>query len=97
MKESTVLCDIIRLLERLKAQENQIWWVKIRKGPYQRSGLPDLHITWCGRSIWLEVKRPGKKATKLQRHILEEIQKAGGYTGIVSSVEELRKFLDLHP
>lgn len=51
---------------------------KLHGGQFQRAGLPDIIICYGGRFIAVEVKRPGRKATPLQQHVLDEIADAGG-------------------
>lgn len=86
--EAKVLRDVIRTLERMKAAGDPVWWVKVAGGARQRRGLPDLHITLNGRSIWLELKAPGCEATPLQESTLKKIRAGGGVACIVHSVEE---------
>ena len=40
-------------------------------------GVPDRIILYRGRALFLELKRPGKKPTKLQERELEELRAAG--------------------
>lgn len=40
-------------------------------------GVPDRIILYHGRALFLELKRPGKKPTKLQERELEELRAAG--------------------
>jgi len=53
------------------------------------SGIPDLLLCYHGRFIAIELKVPGKKATRLQNHVLKEIHKAGGRVYECHSVEEV--------
>lgn len=72
-----------------KAVEKDGGWVlKVHGSPSQVAGIPDLIICWRGLFVALEVKRPGGSATPLQAHTLDEISKAGGSVGVVTSVEE---------
>ena len=41
------------------------------------SGLPDLHIVINGWSFEVEIKAPNGKASELQKHIIEQINKSG--------------------
>jgi len=52
------------------------------------AGDPDIDACIRGRSLQLEVKRPGEKPTPLQLKRLEEWRNAGAITGVVTSVEE---------
>jgi hypothetical protein len=37
-------------------------------------GIPDLSVTWNGRTVWIEVKRAGEPVTALQRVTLARIR-----------------------
>jgi hypothetical protein len=58
------------------------------------AGEPDIDACIGGRSLQLEVKRPGEKPTQLQRKRLEEWRKAGAITGVVTSVADVRDLLE---
>ena len=57
------------------------------------AGEPDIDACIGGRSLQLEVKRPGEKPTALQLKRLDEWRQAGAVTGVVTSVEEVRALL----
>lgn len=46
-----------------------------------------------GRLLAIEVKRPGGRATAAQRAFQQNVVAAGGFAGVVHSVEELRALL----
>ena len=58
------------------------------------AGDPDIDACIRGRSLQLEVKRPGEKATPLQLKRLAEWRRAGATVGVVNSVAEVRKLLE---
>jgi len=58
------------------------------------AGEPDIDACICGRSLQLEVKRPGEKPTPLQVKRLEDWRRAGATVGVVNSVAEVRKLLE---
>jgi len=57
------------------------------------AGEPDIDACIRGRSLQLEVKRPGEKPTQLQVRRLQEWREAGAVVGVVTSVEEVRSLL----
>lgn len=57
------------------------------------AGDPDIDGCIRGRSLQLEVKRPGEKPTLLQVRRLEEWRKAGAIVGVVVSVDEVKDLL----
>ena len=65
--------------------------------PFQRVGRPDLEGCLWGMFFAIEVKLPGKKPTAAQKRTLEEVYQAGGHSGVLRSIEELRDFLRLFP
>lgn len=72
------------------------FWFKVHGNPYQRRGLPDIIGCVQGRFIGLEVKRPGRSATDIQKVTLEWIAQAGGVTGTIHSWEETEEILNLN-
>jgi len=54
------------------------------------AGEPDIDACIRGRSVQLEVKRPGEKPTQLQCKRLEEWRQAGAVVGVVTSVAATR-------
>lgn len=70
------------------------FWVKIHGSSMQHKGLPDLHGTLLGHSVWLEVKMPGEKPTDLQAYTIGQIIGAGGVAGVVYSAEDAVSLCD---
>jgi hypothetical protein len=58
------------------------------------AGDPDIDACIRGRSVQLEVKRPGEKPTVLQAKRLEEWRKAGAVVAALCSVADVRKLLE---
>ena len=58
------------------------------------AGDPDIDACIRGRSLQLEVKRPGEKPTPLQLKRLEEWRQAGALVGVVTSVAATRALLE---
>jgi hypothetical protein len=58
------------------------------------AGDPDIDACIRGRSVQLEVKRPGEKPTALQVKRLDEWKQAGAIVGVVHSVDDVRSLLD---
>lgn len=83
--ESTTDRQIARRLTELGAWHFKTW------GSAKRAGLPDRIACLHGRFVALEVKSPTARrgTTRLQRIVLERIQRAGGIAATVRSVDEL--------
>ena len=63
--------------------------MKIHGSPYQLAGVPDLLVLCGGLAYFLEVKLPGERPTKIQRHRMAEIELVGGAVcAVVRSVDE---------
>jgi len=58
-----------------------------------KSGFPDIMGVYKGRHIHIEVKQPGKKATKLQEFKMNKLTIAGSYGCVATSVGDARKLL----
>ena len=65
----------------------------------QEAGIPDLLVCYKGFFIGLEVKQPGAEHTvrPRQKHILKQIEEAGGVAEVVSSVEQVAMILEVVP
>ena len=57
------------------------------------AGDPDIDACLRGRSLQLEVKRPGEKPTRLQVKRLGEWRTAGAIAGVAVSVDEVKDLL----
>lgn len=64
-------------------------------GSIYSAGQPDLLGCYQGRTLALEVKRPGGKPTKLQQAVLKKWEAAGAITAVVTSVEEVKELLKI--
>ena len=58
------------------------------------AGDPDIDACIRGRSVQLEVKRPGDRPTALQAKRLEEWRKAGAVVAVGHGVAEVRAVLE---
>ena len=56
------------------------------------NGIPDLMAIRKGVVIFLEVKQPGKKASPLQEHHIEGLNRCGVEARVVSSVEDIEMY-----
>ena len=77
-----------RLQRRIVEAFQRHGWLAYRLRPAGLAGWPDLYALVAGRPLHLEVKRPGRKPTKLQRLRLAELADHGAVVGIVTSVDE---------
>ena len=83
-----------RIVKRLR--EHGGFWRVIHGSAMQTAGIPDIVGCWQGRYVGLEVKTPENRsgATPLQAHTLDQITRAGGIAGVITSYEEAEALLD---
>lgn len=71
------------------------WLVhKNHGGPMVAPGWPDLICIKAGRVVFLEVKRPGERPTKIQEHVLGQLAGQQVPASVVYSVEDAIKFCE---
>lgn len=57
------------------------------------SGIPDIVCIYSGVPLFLEVKQPKGKLSKLQEYQMDKIRQAGGYAFVVTSVTDIPSIL----
>lgn len=87
MKESAIQNKIMKALLLKGAVVNKTIGMS-------KAGWPDIIGVYKGYFIGVEVKRPGQKATMLQEFKLNELQSAGAYVCVATSVNEALALLD---
>ena len=91
--ETKLKNQILRRLTAMRAEGEQIWWMKLHGGPMQRAGVPDLLVLYCGVAFFFELKAPDGEATKLQLHTMQQIKDAGGTVSVVRSAQEAMEII----
>lgn len=73
-----------------------IWSLNVHGNPVQKGGVPDILLCVRGRFVGAELKLPGESygLTGRQRVTMRLIEKAGGITATVHSVEEFLALID---
>ena len=79
--ESKIQRDIIKSLE-------VAGWLVIKLIQTNRNGIPDLVCHKDGRTVYIEVKRPGKQPSKLQYYRLQQLWNAGIEAFVMSGAED---------
>ena len=87
--EKAVVNSIKRYLDKLP----ECYIIKTHGSVYG-AGQPDLLGCYQGRTLALEVKRPGEKPTALQQAVLKKWEAAGAIAAVVRSAEDVRELLD---
>jgi Holliday junction resolvase len=85
MKESTIQSKIAKRL-----RENG--WLVTKLIQTTMNGIPDLMAIRKGDVIFLEVKKPGEEPSELQKYVIDNINKAGCFSAVVRSVEDVDVF-----
>lgn len=85
MKESTIQSKIAKRL-----RENG--WLVTKLIQTSMNGIPDLMAIRKGDVIFLEVKKPGEEPSELQKYVIDNLQKAGCYSAVVTKVEDVDVF-----
>lgn len=87
MRESTLECRLVREVERIGGLAPK--WVS----PGNR-GVPDrLVILPNGRTVYVEMKAPGKPLEPLQEHWKRKLLKLGHRHYKIDSVEDIDRFI----
>lgn len=94
MKEKNIDEAVRRRIKKYRAAGVPIYAFKSISQGRQRKGLPDWHVTYHGKSFWIENKLPGKDATPLQAAELKRWEASGATVGVAHSVDEFFGILD---
>lgn len=86
--EKAIVNAIKRYLDKL----SECYVIKTHGSIYS-AGQPDLLGCYKGKTLALEVKRPGGKPTPLQLAVLKKWEAAGAIAAVVTSVEEVKTIL----
>ena len=89
MKEKDL---IKKISDYLKTVDNLFFW-KEHGGQYGTAGIPDLIVCYKGRFIAFECKVGKNKPTVLQEVTIKQIMRAGGYSIVVRSVDEVKEVI----
>jgi Holliday junction resolvase len=88
MRESIIQSQIKKHLEANG-------WMVIKLIQTSVNGIPDLMALKNGRTVFIEVKQPGKKPNDLQQYRIEKLQKQGFEAFSATSVAEVSNFFAL--
>lgn len=87
--ESRITLAIINAIKR-----RGYWARKVHGGTFTGAGIPDVDAVVRGLSVRIEVKRPGEKPTEIQKAVMAELERAGAYVTVATSVDEAIEFVD---
>jgi hypothetical protein len=86
--ESKITGAIIQMIRR-----RGHWARKVHGNAFQTAGIPDVDAVIFGRSVRIEVKRPGEVPTELQNRVLAELERAGAFVTVATSLDEGLEFV----
>ena len=89
MSEKLIVNAIIKYLKAL----DNCFCFKEHGGIYGTAGIPDIICCLKGRFIAFEVKTESGRETELQKATIKKINKAGGISEVVRSVDEVKEIL----
>lgn len=82
-----------QIRRRLEAEWPKSWWTKFHGGPFTAAGVPDLVGVVEGRSFFLEVKRKGEHASRVQLRRHDQLRRAGAFVAVVRTRREAVEFV----
>lgn len=85
-EESKLQSKIIKYL-KLKG------WLPVKISLCSVNGWPDVYAIKKGRSLFIEVKKPGEEPAPLQQHVHAQIELYGGIVWAIDNYEEFKKKL----
>ena len=87
--------DIVKCVKLYLNGIDGVFVWKTHGGQFGTAGEPDLIGSYKGKALGIEVKRPGKKATRLQDLFLKKLQAAGATAFVACSIEDVKQKLNI--
>lgn len=78
LSEAFITRKCRELFEELARKHKDFFFQKI--SDRFTSGIPDFYLIWDGHCAWIELKKTGEVATKLQAYTLSRLKRAGAIT-----------------
>jgi hypothetical protein len=104
--EQSLQTHVAQLLTWLIPDNAQVFWSAIGhggggktrgmilKGMGVKAGVPDIHLTYRGCSLWIELKA-GTGLSPTQRAVHQQITLAGGVVAVCRNIDDVRAILDI--
>lgn len=80
MRESTIEKHLVKKTKQAGGEVRKVRWIG-------RRGAPDRFVMLPNRSIWVELKAPGKKAEKHQEREHARMRRMGQNVLVIDSIE----------
>jgi hypothetical protein len=68
--------------------------VNVHGGKYGNNGEPDIDCSFRGRTVKIEVKKPGEKPKPIQQRVMNMWRKTGAIVFVATSKEEVKEKLE---
>jgi Holliday junction resolvase len=78
-----------KIQAKIKARFEQAGWIVVKLIQTNCNGIPDLICLKGGKTVFVEVKQPGKKPTELQQFRHDQLTQNGFQVFILSSEKEI--------
>jgi Holliday junction resolvase len=78
-----------KIQAKIKARFEQAGWIVVKLIQTNCNGIPDLMCLKGGKTVFVEVKQPGKKPTELQQFRHDQLTQNGFQVFILSSEKEI--------
>ncbi|MCK4788763.1 MAG: VRR-NUC domain-containing protein [Desulfobacteraceae bacterium] len=72
-----------------------IWHFKVHGSAFQVAGIPDIISVVNGHAVFIEVKTASGSLSKIQRHVIGKIRKAGASVNVVRCLEEVQDLIEI--
>ena len=76
-----------------KSYGRDLWWFKVLGGESQKAGVPDIVGCYKGKFFAPELKVAPNKPSEKQLYEIEKIQSAGGASGVIWDIDQLKEFM----
>jgi Holliday junction resolvase len=78
-----------KIQAKIKARFEQAGWIVVKLIQTNCNGIPDLMCLKDGKTVFVEVKQPGKKPTTLQQFRHDQLTQNGFQVFILSSEKDI--------
>jgi Holliday junction resolvase len=78
-----------KIQAKIKARFEQAGWIVVKLIQTNCNGIPDLMCLKGGKTVFVEVKQPGKKPTKLQQFRHDQLTQNGFQVFNLSSEKDI--------
>jgi Holliday junction resolvase len=78
-----------KIQAKIKARFENAGWIVVKLIQTNCNGIPDLMCLKGGKTIFIEVKQPGKKPTELQQFRHDQLTQNGFQVFILSSEKDI--------